>query len=238
MDAVIAVGEREELLELRAAQVRDHRGQPRVPGQHLAERSGTGEAGGDRRRPRVHHDRCTGFGQHPPHRIQQGVSWIEAAHLQMRLEGPRAAIERRAYVRLGVRLGEQRRGGHAVRRPGGEVERPVVQRPCHSRLVRIRERGERSHAERAQVGEQVGLAPPVVDWPGPADKRPGRVEVRPHALQQPRRHEVDVHVDQSGQPESAPKLRHVCVVVQGHRLSVRTKHRGRPISRDRCRHTG
>jgi len=127
----------------------------------------------------VRHDRDARLGQLTPRLVEQRVVRVEVAHLNMALEDAGALLKGVTHVGGGGRLGEERRGVQAVRRPGREVRRPVVERAGHARLVRVKQGRERADPERAQRGHPRRFILPVDNRPRPADKRPGRVEVTP-----------------------------------------------------------
>lgn len=161
----------------------------------------------------MRHDRDPGVREQAPGLVEQRVIRVEVADLQMALEYPRARLERAGDIGRGVGLGEERRGLQAAGRAGREVRRPLVKRAGHAWLVRVEHGRERPHAERPQRRHPVPLAVPVGDGPGPADQRPGRVEVRPDRGHQPFGHEVRVHVNDGVKPGPRAEGRDPCGLV-------------------------
>ena len=96
MDVRVPLGQREVLEVLRRAEVGDHRGQARMRREHLAERARPGVRAGERAAAAVHDDRASRLGEHSPHRLEQLVARVVAADLHVRLEDPRARVERLA----------------------------------------------------------------------------------------------------------------------------------------------
>ncbi len=176
-----------------------------MAGQHVGEDRRAGERPGDRAAAAVHDHRHARVGQLPPDLVQQRVTRVVRPDLDVALEQPGAVGQGVADVGRRARLGEEGRGVHDVGLVGGEVSGPGVQPAGHRRPVRVDQRRERTHAHRAQQVEPALLLPPVLDRPRRTGQRAGSVEVRPDLVQDVLRHEVDVQVDQTGQPELLPE---------------------------------
>jgi hypothetical protein len=99
----------------------------------------------------------------------------------------------------------------AARGGAGEFQRPRVEIGGHAGTVRVGQRAERPHTERAQVRDALLVRPAVTDRPGGAHQRPGRVEVLPDPAQQPGRQEMHVHVRQPGHAQGPAEGGHVCI---------------------------
>ena len=155
------------------------------------------------------HDRHGCVIDHGPHVVQQRVVGIVVTDLQMCLEdscsGAYCVVDIARRIGLGVEGGRR----EAVRCRLGESDGPFVQPARHLRPVRVDQRREPSHAEPPQRLDPLGLVAAVCDRPGPPDKRPGSVEMRPHLVEHPLGHEMRMDVDNSGQPQRRPDLAYV-----------------------------
>jgi hypothetical protein len=78
--------------------------------------------------------------------------------------------------------------------------------------VRVEHRRERQHSEAAQALDEGVFLVAVGDGPRGAEPVAGLVEERPDLGEHPARHEVRVHVDETGQPEPRSVGRDVSVV--------------------------
>src|SRR5690606_3487460 len=94
-----------------------------------------------------------------------------------------------------------------------------------ARLVRVEHRREGPHTERPQQRRPFPLLLPVGDRPlDAAGQRAEGVEVGPHLGQHPLRHEMRVHVDESGQAEPLPEAPHVRGLGGGGEVIAHTTH--------------
>ena len=101
-DPVVAFGQGEEVLVLRHAQVGDDQPKPGVAGEQGRDRGGAGVRAGRRAGAAVRHHRDSCFGQQPPDLLQDRVTRVEAADLEMALEHPRSLVQCPAEVAVGV----------------------------------------------------------------------------------------------------------------------------------------
>ena len=90
-------------------------------------------------------------GEHAPHLVEQRVVEVELPHLQVHLEHLDAGCDQLADVRRRLRLGVERRRPQRLRHVGGEAARPLVEVRRYPGLVRVRQRREPAHPERAQL---------------------------------------------------------------------------------------
>ena len=207
-------GKPQERLVVRRAHVRDDRRQPGKPPQHKTERPRPGVLVPRRRVPRVHHDGHPRLGKQPPHRVEQGITRREPAHLQVDLEDLRPGVQRVAHVPRHPGLRVERRRRQAPRRGLRERHRPRVQVGGHPRPVRVGERAEHPHPHALQMQNPFRVAPLVPDRPADPDQRPGRVEVLPHPPQHPRRQEMRMHVRKPRHPERPAEPRDAGVLLR------------------------
>ena len=203
---LVPLGEVEELGVLRGTHVRDHRGQPRVPLEHAAQRVGPGELVADRPGTGMDDHRRAGLGDHAPDLVEHRVVEVEVPHLHVHLEHLDPGRDQVRDVRRRLRLRVERRRPQALRHPLGEAARPVVQVARDPRPVRVGQRAEPAYAEAPQRGDPLLLGAAVADRPLPADQRAGEVELRPHPGLDVGRQEVHVHVEEPGQAEAPPAV--------------------------------
>ena len=232
VDAVVAPGQRQERGVLGHAHVGDDGWQGRVPREHLAEDLRSGERPWHGPAAAVHDDRHAGVREHAPHLVQQRVTRIEGADLDVHLDQLDTVAQRLLDVRRSRRLGVAGRGVHDIVVLAGKVARPGVEPAGHAGSVRVDQRRERPDPHRAQPSQPVLLVGAVGDRPGRADQLAGTVEIHPDLVHDVLRHEVHVQVDQPRQPEALPHCRDVSVV-HDHRPARGPSAPG--PSRPRCR---
>jgi hypothetical protein len=166
-----------------------------------------GEVVADRAGADVHDDGCAGILEHVPGRFEQGVVEPELTHLRVQLEHLDPGLDQRLHLLPHAVLGIERRRPQALRHLGRERRGPVVQVRRDPGPVGVGQCTEPAYAEAAELLDPLLVRPAVADRPRPADLGAGLVELAPDRGLDVRRQEVDVHVEQTGQPEVAPEGR-------------------------------
>jgi hypothetical protein len=162
--------------------------------------------------PAVHHHRHARLSQQPPGRVEQRVTRVEITHLHVHLGAPGTPTQRPLQVFGNARLGVERRGGHGRLHGRGEVGDPTVEPVRHPRFVRVDQRREHPHIQRAQHRHAIILRQPVVHGPRLAVLRGGLVEKRPHLDHHPLGQEMHVQVNQAVQTQRRSPRRDVGVI--------------------------
>ena len=191
-------GDVEEVAVVGHAHVGDDEDEAGVPLEQVAHGGRSGEAARCRPVAGVHDDRRARALEHRPDVVQPGVVERVVTDLDVHLEDARPGVDRRLRVLRRARLGVEGRRVDRLGHAGGEVGGPVVEPLRHAGSVGVVERGEGPHTERSQGGQALPFVRAVGDRPRPAGERTGRVEVRPHLVEHPLRHEVGVDVDDGG----------------------------------------
>ena len=202
---LVAVGQVEELGEVRRAHVRHHHRQLRVPLEHPRRRRVAGVVVADRRVARVHDHGGAGLGEQRPRRVQRRVVEVELPHLHVHLPDLHPGGDPVGDVRRHVVLRVERRRPQRLRDVALEAGRPLVEVARDARPVGVGQGREPAHPERAQLGHPLLDAAAVADRPLAPQLRAGVVELLPHLRLHRRRQEVGVHVEQAGQAQAPPE---------------------------------